>query len=213
MWYIFFLKKKALCVSQIQVVLRVPPPPRGRNPRDARGVYRGADLIFSSPHTTVLKCQLFEPLLHYLLPLHLSPAGVILNNCYPASGVYRGVARGQAPTPPATACCRLLPPAGFQRTIGGGSACYCLLLPASALVSLHWGGDKDSSRCVLDKRNTKVPWHDVAKIWITDFNVDGWRVQTFRNQEFIDIFLRELLAKIFKWPFSDNLRRQVAGGK
>ncbi len=26
-----------------------------------------------------------------------------------------------------------------------------------ALVTLHWGGDKDSLRCVLDKRNTKVP--------------------------------------------------------
>ncbi len=31
-----------------------PLPSRGRNPRVARGVYRGADLIFFLPHTTVL---------------------------------------------------------------------------------------------------------------------------------------------------------------
>ncbi len=48
---------------------RVPPSPAG----ETRRVYRGADLIFSSPYTTVLQCQLFEPVLHNIFFLCIRP--------------------------------------------------------------------------------------------------------------------------------------------
>jgi hypothetical protein len=63
------------CPSPDPPLARALRVPRGRNPRGACGVYRGADLIFSSPHTTGLHRQILEPVFHNLLPLHLSPLG------------------------------------------------------------------------------------------------------------------------------------------
>ncbi len=189
---------------------------------------------------------------------------------------------------------RLLPPAGFQRTIGGGSACYrlpnfygiicyspkrwieqniiytshsqsllfffpschvfvdhggqappatrsdqerpgatrsdqerpgatrsdretkiekgrrCLMvvhhrMQSMALVILHRGGDKDSSRCVLDKRNN--PWTFAQRgqnlmnrffpWWMTSLNMENPRVYY--------LFSRGTPCKILKWPLSYNL--------
>ncbi len=79
--------------------LRGCPPPCGRNPRGARGVYRGADLIFFLPvHPFFILPVFFVSVFHYLLPLHLCilciPARVILNNRYPARGVPAGYTAG-----------------------------------------------------------------------------------------------------------------------
>ncbi len=66
------------------------PPPRAR----PAGSTTEPTSVFFSQHSIVLQCQLFESVLHYLLLFASVHAGVILNNCSLARGVYRGIAPG-----------------------------------------------------------------------------------------------------------------------
>ncbi len=63
-------------VHQFQVTtkktLSQHPPPAGETRRVPAGSTTGPTSIFFLPYINVLYCQLFEPVLHYLLPLHPS---------------------------------------------------------------------------------------------------------------------------------------------